>query len=71
MGKDEIKKNMDAYIEMLKGSNKAEGQERIYVAGEKEYISDEENSEKLSVQNKVFDILNELGKEFDLTLEGE
>ncbi len=71
MGTDEIKKNMDNYIEMLKGSNKAEGQDRIYVAGEKEYIADEKNSEKLSIQSKVFDILNELGDEFNLKLEGE
>ena len=71
MGTDEIKKNMDAYIEMLKGSNKADGQDRIYVAGEKEYIADENNNKKLSIQNKVFDILNELGEEFSLKLEGE
>lgn len=71
MGTEEIKKNMDKYIEMLKESNKAEGQDRIYVAGEKEYIADENNSEKLSIQSKVFDILNELGEEFKLKLEGE
>ncbi len=71
MGKDEIKKNMDTYIEMLKSSNKADGQDKIFVAGEKEYIANEKNSEKLSIQSKVFDILNELGEEFNIKLEGE
>jgi len=71
MGKEEITKNMDAYIEMLKGSNKAEGQDRIFVAGEKEYAANEKNSVKLSIQSKVFDILNELGEEFNIKLEGE
>jgi len=71
VGGDEVKKNMDAYIRMLKGSNKAAGQDRIYVAGEKEYLADENNSEKLSIQNKVFDILNGIGEEFNLKLEGE
>ncbi len=71
MGTDEIKKNMDSYIEMLKGANKAEGQEKIYIAGEKEFIANENSGEKLSIQRKVFDILNSLGEEFDLELKGE
>ncbi len=71
VGTDEIKKNMDYYIDMLKGSNKADGQDKIYVAGEKEYLSEENNREKISIQSKVFTILNEIGEEFGLKLEGE
>ncbi len=69
VGSEEIKQGMDYYIKMLKNSNKAEGQDRIYVAGEKEYEYTEANKIQLSLQSKVFSILNELGAEFGLKLD--
>jgi len=39
---DEFKVEMDSFIRQLKESPKAAGQERIYVAGEKEYLEEEE-----------------------------
>ena len=39
---DEFKAEMDAFIRRIKDSAKAAGQERIYVAGEKEYLAEEE-----------------------------
>ncbi|MEN8153079.1 MAG: Ldh family oxidoreductase [Acidobacteriota bacterium] len=69
VGGEDIKKGMDYYINMLKNSTKAEGQDRIYVAGEKEYENTEANKVQLSLQSKVFITLNELGSEFGIKLE--
>ena len=53
---------------MLKKSERAENEPRIYIAGEKEYEAEEKNRENLTLQNKVYKILNELGEEFKLKL---
>ncbi len=68
VGLDELKENMDNYINMLKKSERAENEPRIYIAGEKEYEAEEKNRENLTLQNKVYKILNELGEEFKLKL---
>lgn len=68
MGLDEIRKNMDYYIRMLKNSEKAKGQTRIYIHGEKEFESEEKTREKISLQKQVFDSLNLLGKDFGINL---
>ena len=68
VGLETIQKNMDYYINMLKSANKAEGHDRIYVAGEKEYEASEKYAEVVSLQNKVFEIINSIGKEFGLEL---
>lgn len=67
-GIDVIKKNMDYYIKMLKDSEKCSGQNRIYIAGEKEFESEKRNADKLNIQDKVFSTLNLIGKEFNLEL---
>jgi len=64
----EIQENMDYYIDMLKDNQKVEGQDRIYVAGEKEYEAYQENREIVSLQDKVFQNLNEIGDKFSLSL---
>ncbi len=68
MGTEELKKNMDNYIQMLKGANRANQDVKIYIAGEKEYDATEKNRDSLTLQNKVFTIINEIGSEFGLTL---
>ncbi|HCL00707.1 MAG TPA: malate dehydrogenase [Candidatus Marinimicrobia bacterium] len=69
MGLEEIQENLDSYIQMLKNSEKAAGQNRIYVAGEKEYEAEEKNKATVSLQDKVFITLNDIGKEYDLKLQ--
>jgi len=59
---------MDYYIDMLKNGRKAENQNHIYVAGEKEWQNETKNQTELYLQNKVFDKLNEIGREFGLGL---
>ncbi len=68
MGLEEIQGNMDSYVQMLKNSEKAAGQNRIYVAGEKEYEAEERNKITVSLQDKVFNTLNDIGKEFGIKL---
>ncbi|MFH1249890.1 MAG: Ldh family oxidoreductase [bacterium] len=68
MGLDELQNNMDYYIQMLKNASKADGQNRIFIAGEKEYEAMEKNKVTVSLQDKVFNTLNEIGAEFGLKL---
>jgi len=68
MGLEEIQGNMDSYIQMLKNSEKADGQNRIYVAGEKEYDAEEKNKATVTLQDKVFNTLNDIGREFGMKL---
>lgn len=69
-GLDAIQNKMDHYIDMLVNSDKADGEKRIYVAGEVEFEATEENEHTLTLGNKVFATLNEIGTEFNLTLNG-
>ncbi|MGE5341803.1 MAG: Ldh family oxidoreductase [Candidatus Omnitrophota bacterium] len=71
IGPDAMGEKLDYFIRMLKNSQKAEGQDRIYVAGEMEYEAEEAHAQSLPLLKKVFDNLNNIGKEFNLTLNGE
>lgn len=68
-GLESIEKKMDYYTRMLKQANMADGEDRIFVAGEKEYEQAETNKTTLTLQDKVFEILNDIGHEFNLSLE--
>ena len=73
---DEFKKDMDDYIQMLKNSPKAEGQERIFIAGEKEYERAERYTrEGVPLMAEIVRSLEQAGKEvgmdFDLKTVGE
>jgi LDH2 family malate/lactate/ureidoglycolate dehydrogenase len=69
VGLKKIQQNMDYYIDMLKNNETVNGHDRIYVAGEKEFEAYQEQQESLTLQKKVFDNLNEIGANFDLSLE--
>jgi L-2-hydroxycarboxylate dehydrogenase (NAD+) len=61
--KDEFKGNMDKFIGVLKNSEKAEGKERIYIAGEKEFENENRQKETVSLSTKVVENLREIGKQ--------
>jgi len=68
---EEFKATMDDIIQRLKDSPKAEGQQRIYIHGEKEFEMAEERTVKgIPLHPKVVadlrDIAEELGIEYDL-----
>lgn len=67
-GLENIQNKMDYYIEMLKSNQKVDGENKIYVAGEKEYDAYYKNQKTLSLQNKVFNNLNKIGAEFSMSL---
>ncbi|MCP4147651.1 MAG: Ldh family oxidoreductase [bacterium] len=69
LGLGAIEDKMDYFSRMLKNSPLADNQDRIYVAGEVEFEAEDANRESVSVQKKVFNTLNEIGKEFGLKLE--
>jgi L-2-hydroxycarboxylate dehydrogenase (NAD+) len=61
--KDEFKDNMDKFINILKNSEKAEGKDRIYIHGEKEFENEEKQKETVSISNKVIEKMREIGEE--------
>jgi L-2-hydroxycarboxylate dehydrogenase (NAD+) len=69
-GLEVIENKMDYFIDMLKGAALAHGEEKIYVAGEMEYQAMERTENTLPLMKKVFDNLNAIGKEYNLTLQG-
>ena len=61
---------MDDWQQRLKGSRKAEGQNRIYVAGEKEFEETERRQrDGIPLQDVVFADLQALGAEFGVGIE--
>jgi LDH2 family malate/lactate/ureidoglycolate dehydrogenase len=73
---EEFKQDMDGLINMLKGSPKAVGQERIYIHGEKEFENAERNYRQgvpliAPVVEDLRKAGHETGVEFDLEVLGE
>lgn len=66
---DEFQTGIDDYIRMLKAAPTADGQNRVYIAGEKEFEAMERNRTTVSLQDKVFTTLNEIGGRYGLKLE--
>jgi len=68
---EEFKKDIDDLICRLRNSGKAEGQERIFIHGEKEFeLEDKYRSEGVPLYFKVYEdlkaIADEVGVTFDL-----
>jgi LDH2 family malate/lactate/ureidoglycolate dehydrogenase len=68
---EEFKKDMDNLIRRLKNSPKAEGQERIFIHGEKEFELEEKyRKEGIPLYYKVYEdlkaIAGEVGLDFNL-----
>ena len=68
---DEFKNNMDDLIDRLKSSQKAEGKERIYIHGEKEYeLYDKHAADGIPLEDKVYNTLKniaaDLGVDFTI-----
>jgi len=61
---EDFKKDMDDMIRRLKSSNKAQGQDRIYVHGEKEFELEEKyRREGIPLYHKVYEDLKAIGDE--------
>ncbi|HOV22995.1 MAG TPA: Ldh family oxidoreductase [Candidatus Marinimicrobia bacterium] len=68
VGTDLIGEGIDKYIQMLRNADKAAGQERIYVAGEKEFLAEERYRDFVPLQDKVFQTLNDIGTKVGLSI---
>ncbi len=67
-GLDEISENMDKYINMLKNTETYDNKNKIYIAGEKEFLFEEKYANQLDIQKQVFDTINEIGSKSNLKL---
>jgi len=68
VGLEAIRQNLDAFIRMLRQAPRADGQERIYIAGEKEFEAEERHRARLPLATNVFTALNQLGEPLALRL---
>jgi L-2-hydroxycarboxylate dehydrogenase (NAD+) len=68
--KQEFKQRMDDYINLLKNSEKAEGESRIYVHGEKEFEMEEKRkNEGIPLDAKTVEALVKISEEFEEPIE--
>jgi len=68
--KDDFKKTMDTYIDTLKNSEKAEGETRIFVHGEKEFEMEEKRKkEGLPLDAKTVESLTTVSTEYNEPIE--
>jgi len=69
IGINEFRTNMDNYIDELKNSEKAEGEGRIYVHGEKEFeMQERREKEGCPLDDKTVEKLLALSKEFNVPI---
>jgi LDH2 family malate/lactate/ureidoglycolate dehydrogenase len=70
VGRDEVINSMDNYIEILKNSEKAKGEDRIYVHGEKEF-EEQDRREKngIKLDAKTVESLTSIAGEFNEEIE--
>lgn len=64
----EFKARMDSFIRMLKETPKQEGEERIWIAGEKEWLAEERNADAVDLDEPTVKKLHEIGSGLGLTL---
>ena len=69
MGKATFKQTVSDILKRLRNSQKAKGQDRIYTAGEKEYIARQERKDGLVLPQALKNEFNALSKEFGLDYE--
>ncbi len=60
----DFKSRMDSFIRMLKNQPCLEGEDRIWIAGEKEWEAQERNKEAVDIDGPTFDKLKRIGKKF-------
>ena len=66
MGKEAFKKTVSQIMADLRNSKKARGEDRIYTAGEKEYLAKEERKNGLILNDVLKEEFNNLAKEYGL-----
>ncbi|GAB4337862.1 MAG: Ldh family oxidoreductase [Calditrichia bacterium] len=72
MDEAEFKSKMDGYIQTLHNSEKAEGAERIWVHGEKEFLAEEERLKNgIPLDLPTVENLQELGEKYGVPIEFE
>ena len=57
---NEFVSSMDEFIKELRNKPKTKGQDRIWIHGEKEWISQRKNAEEVPIEVKVIDNMNEI-----------
>lgn len=65
---DEFKSRMDSFIRMLKDAPKAEGEERIWIAGEKEWEAEERNKDEIDLDEPTLNKIREIGADLGVSI---
>lgn len=70
IGAEQLKNRMDEYIDLLKTSQKAAGESRIYVHGEKEFeMQERREKEGCPLDAKTVEALTKISQDFDEPIE--
>lgn len=69
MGKEAFKETVSTILDELRTSKKAKGEDRIYTAGEKEYLARQERIDGLELNQTLRDDFNKLAKDYGLDYE--
>ncbi len=69
IGLNKIKEGIDKLQDTMKNSEKAEGKDRIFIAGEKEYELELKHKEKVPVQDKVYSVMEEIARELSINFD--
>jgi LDH2 family malate/lactate/ureidoglycolate dehydrogenase len=71
IGVEKIRDGIDKIQGTMKDSEKAAGKDRIYIAGEKEYELSLKHKEVVPVQDKVYQVMKEIGEELNIPFDIE
>lgn len=64
----EFKKKMDSFISNLKSGTKADGAERIWIAGEKEAEAEARNKDEVDIDDPTLENLRKIAEELELSI---
>jgi len=68
-GLGSVESQVEMMISLLKGLTASEGNQQVFVAGEKEFIAEKKFEKEVLLQRKVFDMLQKIGSKNGLSLQ--
>lgn len=68
-GLSSVEGQVDSLLSVLHNLSSADSGQHIFVAGEKEFIAEEKHIETVPLQKKVFDTLQDIGSNYNLSLQ--
>lgn len=68
-GLERIENQVDTILSLLKGLSSTNGNDQVFVAGEKEFLAEKKFEKEVVLQKKVFETLQDIGSDVGLSLQ--